>query len=119
MVNTMAEIQGIAIYNRNGNLIKTARNIREVVSEDFLDGGIRSALKSGKIYKNHFFRYFIITNEPLENIEVPYLCIIDGLKFMKQNEVAEYCNVTKQAVSSAKQHSAIYINGKVVEWRKE
>ena len=119
MVSAMEETQGIAIYNRNGNLVKTARNVREVVNEDFLDGGIRSALKSGKIYKDHFFRYYNLSAYPPKNIEVPYLCIIDGIKFMKQNEVAEYCNVTKQAVSSAKQHNAIYINGKVVKWRKE
>ena len=111
--------KAVAIYDRNGDLVKVARSIRDAINEEFLDGGIRSALKSGKIYKGHFFRYFINTNELLENIEVPYLCIIDGLKFMKQNEVAEYCNVTKQAVSSAKQHNAIYINGKVVKWRKE
>lgn len=112
----MEEKKSIAIYDRNGNLVKVARSIREIVNEEFLDGGIRSALKSGKIYKGHFFRYFNI--EPSNNIEVPYLCIIDGLKFMKQIEIAEYCGVTKQAVSSAKSHNATFINGKVIEWSK-
>lgn len=109
--------QSIAIYNRNGELVKVARSIREATSGSFLDGGIRSALKSGKIYKDHFFRY--ISENPSKNIEVPYLCIIDGLKFMKQIEVAEYCGVTKQAVSTAKQHNASLINGKNIEWNRE
>ena len=115
----MEEKKSIAIYDRNGDFVKAARSIREATNEEFLDGGIRSALKSGKIYKGHFFRYFITTEEPVKNIEVPYLCIIDGLKFMKQIEVAEYCGVTKQAVSTANQHKATFINGKVVEWNKE
>lgn len=113
----MEEKKSIAIYDRNGNFVRAARCIREAINEEFLDGGIRSALKSGKIYKDHFFRYFNI--EPSKNIEVPYLCIIDGLKFMKQTEVAEHCGVTKQAVSTAKLHHATLINGKTVEWSKE
>ena len=62
--------QGIAVYDRNGKLVKVARNVREVIDENFLDGGIRSVLKSGKIYKDHFFRYFSMAEEPLKNIEV-------------------------------------------------
>ena len=112
----MEEKQSIAIYNRNGKLVKVAHSIREIVNGEFLDGGIRSALKTGKIYKDHFFRY--IGPICFEYIEVPYLCIIDGIKFMKQTEVAEYCGVTKQAVSSANKHGATLINGKVIEWNK-
>ena len=46
--------QYIAVYNREGNLITTARSVRALVTKDFLDGGIRAALKSGKIYKGYF-----------------------------------------------------------------
>ena len=96
----------------------TAHSVREAITDVFLDGGIRSALKSGKIYKDHFFRNFILSEEPAENIDVPYLCIIDGYKFMKQTEVADYCDVTKQAVSIAKQRHAKLINGRIIEWSK-
>lgn len=111
--------QYIAVYDRTGTLVITARSVRALVDKEFLDGGIRAALKSGKIYKGYFYRYFSSTEIPLKHIEIPYLCIIDGLKFMKQIEVAEYCGVTKQAVSSAKAHGAVLINGKSVEWAKE
>ena len=119
MVSIMEDKQGIAIYNRYGGLVAVARSIRGAITKDFLDGGIRAALKSGKIYKDHFFRYYNLPEYPPVNIEVPYLCIIDGVKFMKQTEVAEYCGVTKQAVSSAKAHGATLINGKNVEWNEE
>ena len=116
MVRSMREKQYIAIYDRNGKLVKVARSIRGAITKEFLDGGIRAALKSEKIYKDHFFRY--VGPMLSEYIEVPYLCIIDGIKFMKQTEVAEYCGVTKQAVSTAKSHNAPSINGKNVEWNK-
>ena len=109
--------KAVAIYDRNGDLIKVAHSIRDAISGEFLDGGIRAALKSGKIYKDHFFRF--VGPVLSETIEVPYLCIIDGRKFMKQTEVAEYCGVTKQAVSSAKSHNATLINGKNIKWGKE
>lgn len=111
--------QYIAVYNKEGNLVSTARSVRVLVTKEFLDGGIRAALKSGKIYKGYFYRYFSSTEIPLKNIEVPYLCIIDGIMFMKQIEVAEYCGVTKQAVSSAKAHGAVLINGKSVKWAEK
>ena len=119
MVSIMEDKQGVAVYNRYGSLVMVARSIRGAITKDFLDGGIRAALKSGKIYKDHFFRYYNLSEYPIKNIEVPYLCIIDGVKFMKQTEVAEYCGVTKQAVSTAKAHSAVLINGKSVEWNEE
>jgi len=113
----MEEInKAVAIYDRNGDLVKVARSIRDAINEEFLDGGIRAAIKSGKIYKDHFFRF--AGPDPSKTIEVPYLCIIDGLKFMKQTEIAEYCGVTKQAVSSAKSHNATLINGKNIEWSR-
>ena len=118
MVSIMEDKQGVAIYNRYGGLVMVARDIRGATTKEFLDGGIRAALKSGKIYKDHFFRYYNLSDYPPKNIEVPYLCIIDGIKFMKQIEVAEYCGVTKQAISTAKRHSATLINGKIVEWSK-
>ena len=120
MVRIMEDKQGIAIYNRYGDLVGVALSVRGVIanSKDFLDGGIRAALKSGKIYKDHFFHYYNLPEYPPINIEVPYLCIIDGVKFMKQIEVAEYCGVTKQAVSTAKAHGAPSINGKIVKWNK-
>lgn len=118
MVSIMEDKQGIAIYNRYGDLVAVARSIRGAITKDFLDGGIRAALKSGKIYKDHFFRYYTLSEYLPKNIEVPYLCIIDGVKFMKQTEIAEYCGVTKQAVSTAKSHNAPSINGKIVKWNK-
>ena len=110
--------QYIAIYDRTGTLVVTAGSVRSLVNGKLLDGGIRAALKSGKIYKDYFFRYYNSNEIPPKEIEVPYLCIIDNYKFMRQTEVAEYCGVTKQAVSSAKAHGATLINGKSVEWGK-
>lgn len=110
---------GVAVYNRNGELEASYLSIKQTVNKDFLEGGIRSALKTGKIYKDHFFRFYKLSDEPADTIEIPYLCIIDGYKFIKQTEIADYCNVTRQAVSSAKQHHAKFINGRLIEWNED
>lgn len=110
---------GVAVYDRNGELEASYLSIKQTVNKDFLEGGIRSALKTGKIYKDHFFRFYKLSDEPADTIEIPYLCIIDGYKFIKQTEIADYCNVTRQAVSSAKQHHAKFINGRLIEWNED
>lgn len=110
---------GVAVYDRNGELEANYLSIKQTINKDFLEGGIRSALKTGKIYKDHFFRFYKLSDEPADTIEIPYLCIIDGYKFIKQTEIADYCNVTRQAVSSAKQHHAKFINGRLIEWNED
>ena len=110
---------GIALYSKEGELEKTYSSVKEAANnENFSESGIRSAIKSGKPYKNYFLRNYQIGELPPEEIEVPYLCIIDGQRFLKQTDVAEYCEVTRQAVSFAKQHNAKIINGKSIIWNK-
>lgn len=114
---------GVAIYSREGQLEESYESVKDAVgATEYPDSGIRNAIKSGKIYKNKFFRSFNTDKDPNDTIEVDYLCEIDGIRFMKQTEVADYCGVSRQAVSSAKQRASTLIAGKTVYWnfqRKE
>ena len=111
--------KGVAVYSREGQLEAIYNSIKDVAAEDlFSESGVRSALKTEKPYKNHFFRFYILSETPDEEIDIPYLCKIDGLRFLKQTEIADYCGVTRQAVSAAKQHYAKVIGGKNIEWHK-
>lgn len=111
------KVFGVAFYSKEGKLEKYFNSIKEASEKtQFSDTSIRSAIKTQKPYKNYFLRQFLIEEDPAEEIDVPYLCIIDGERFLKQTEVADYCSVTRQAVSSAKQHKAKSINGKNIEW---
>lgn len=110
----------IAIYDSMGNLLNTCTKISEVVSlyPECNDSSLRAALKSGKAYKNKIFKYYKIDQEAPTMIDTPYICEIDGNYFLKQVDVAEYCGVTRQAVSAAKQKKSSTLNGKQVNWKK-
>lgn len=107
----------IAVYDRNGELLDTFPSVKIVAQgKAFTESGVRAALKSEKIYKNHFFRWYKICDVPPETIDFPHICVIDGQRFCKQTEVADYCSVTRQAISYAKIHNQRKINGYDVEW---
>ena len=108
---------GIAVYSKEGQLEETYNSIKDVLSSgNYSESSLRAAIKSNKPYKGRFFYQYDLAEDPKENIEVKYICEIDGLHFIKQKDIANYCNVTPQAVSSAKQHHSKIINGKEVTW---
>lgn len=110
--------QGIAVYDNNGDLEDVYPTITEAalalaISTDRISG----ALKTEKINGGYFFRYYNLDDEAPEMINFDYVCEIDGIKFFKQTDVAEYCGVTRQAVSGSKQRESKSINGKEIIWK--
>lgn len=108
----------VAIYNEYGVLEHTTATIGEAATY----GGstlptVTRAIESGKLSKKHFYRFYFDNEEPAETIEFDYLCEIDGVKFVKQIDIAEYCGVTKQAVSGSVKRKSKEINGYQVTWR--
>jgi hypothetical protein len=45
------------------------------------------------------------------------LCEIDGVRFVKQGDIADYCEVTKQAISLSVKRKSKVINGKTILWK--
>lgn len=107
----------IAVYNAAGFLEFTANNINAINIDNYTYHGIYTSIKTGKRYKNNFFREFDI--EPEDKIEVSYLCEIDGIPFLTFSEVGRYLNVSKQAVAQAKKRKALKIAEKDVIWINE
>lgn len=109
---------GVAVYDKSGELEETYTSLKETINnnDNYSDSGVRNAVKTGKVYKDHFFREYNLADAPLDHIDIPYVCIIDGIRFVKQVEVAAYCGVSRQAVTSAKQRRAPSISGYKVEW---
>ena len=102
----------VAIYNEHGVLEHNTLTIGEAAEY----GGstlttVTRAIESGKLSKGHFYRFYFDNVEPEETIEFDYLCEIDGIKFVKQIDIAEYCGVTKQAVSGSVKRKSKEING--------
>lgn len=109
----------IALYSREGKLLGIYRNIRHITLElqGSSDSGIKSALESGLIYKDCFLRY-CNGETPPEQIEVPWLCKIEGQTYMKQSEIVEALGLSRQLVSAAVKSRAHKLGKKVVEWNE-
>lgn len=107
------------IYDKTGILVETYNSIKELICDNtsFTESSVRKALKTTKPYKNYFFYVYEEGADIPETLEVPYLCTIDGIRFLKQVEVATYCGVSRQAVSGAKQRGTSIINGYKIDWK--
>lgn len=109
--------KNIAIYDSNGCLIEVVPSAVEASRKTNISNiSIGKALKSQKLCRQFFFRYVLSNVEADEMIDIPYLAIINGIQFQRQREVAEYCDVSQQAVSLAYIKKADVINGYKIEW---
>lgn len=102
----------IAIYNLEGSLEGTAKNVKEIENEHYKAAGIRKSLRTNKRYKDKYFRHYI--SIPEEEIETEYICIIDEIPFYTYITAAEYLGVTKQAVQQSHKRLSKKINKKEI-----
>lgn len=110
----------IAVYSRNGYLLNVFGSINDIIKEytSTTDSGVRTAIETEKVYRNMFFRKFRTEEEVPEAIIIQYLCKIDDIYFIKQIEIVNYLNVSRQLVSAAVKSHAKTIAGRDVEWFK-
>lgn len=108
-----------AQYNIYGELEKTAPSMRQLAEGEIKDGGISDAIKLNKTYKNKYFKKYLESEEILEEVDVPIICIIDEIPFPRVIDIADYLNVSKQAVSRAKINNKKIINKHEVIWINE
>lgn len=111
-------VEKIAIYDKTGILQEVYDTATEAANDTFLYSGVTAALRSGKVYKEHFFRKFPEDEIP-EQIDVPYLCEVDGIRFIKQIELVKYFGVSRQAVSQTVKKRGKTICGKIITWNEE
>ena len=104
----------IAVYNDRGELEKTAEGVKSLVGDIFKDNGIRDSIKTGKIYKDHYFR--IYEEEPKEEIEIHPICVIDEIPFVTCAEMGRYLGVTRQAISVARKRKSKKVGGVEIQW---
>jgi hypothetical protein len=86
----------IAVYNSNGELEFTAPTLTEASEySGVCISSISAVIKNGKRSKGYYFRKYKKNENPLEQIDFDWLCEIDGQKFAKQVDIANYCNVSR------------------------
>lgn len=109
----------VAVYDRHGDFVDCAETITDLCRKypEFAVGGVSTAIKNNKIYKNHFFINYSKFSEPPETIEIDYIAEIDGVKFIKQVEIANYLGISRQAVSAAYKRRAETLGGRNVKWQ--
>ena len=107
----------IAVYNSNGELEFTAPTLTEASEySGVCISSISAVIKNGKRSKGYYFRKYKKNENPLEQIDFDWLCEIDGQKFAKQVDIANYCNVSRQSVSMSVQNHSKEINGRQINW---
>ena len=105
-----------AQYDIYGHLEKTSATIRGLETSELRHTQLGEAAKSGKCYKNKFIKAFELTKEIPEEIDVPIIALIDEIPMARIQDIADYLNVSKQAVSQAKTAGKNVIKNTEVFW---
>lgn len=105
-----------AQYNIYGELEKTAMSMRKLAEREIKDSGIADAIRLNKTYKNKYFKKFLEDEEIPEEVDIPIICLIDEIPFPRIIDIANYLNISRQAVSKAKVNNRNLINGHEVIW---
>lgn len=117
--NEMEEIKrrnnkNVARYSSEGELIDTFECSGKINLDGFRVESIRSAISTGNAYKGYYFRHY--DDEPLQEIDVPLVAIVDEIGFKFFAELARYLGISRQGVQQAYKRQAKKIKGKEVEW---
>lgn len=105
-----------AQYDIYGQLEKSSGIINDFAIEDFNASSLAKAFRRNGLYKNKFFITYDNKNAVKEEIEVPIVAIIDEIPFPRIQDIAEYLNISKQAVSQARIKKKTKIKDKEVIW---
>ncbi len=106
-------LPNVAMYGIDGTLEQTLGQL-ESIPEKAVRARIRNAARLEKEYKKKYYRFY--DDEPEEEIDVPLICIIDGIPFNCFTDAGMYLGVSKQAVHQARQRKAKKIAGKDITW---
>lgn len=103
-------------YSISGEFEKTYKNFSAVTADGFSNARASTAVQQEKMYKDKYWRLCPEDEEPEMEIEVPYICEIDGIKYYKSSELIEEFNISRQAVQQAKTKKQKALCGHPVNW---
>ena len=107
-----------AQYDIYGQLEKVAQKIIDLQTDELRRTQLAECAKSGKVYKNKFIRTYELNEEIPEEIEVPIIAIVDEIPMARVQDIADYLNISKQAVSKAKVSGKNVIKNVEITWVK-
>ena len=103
-------------YSISGEFEKTYKNFSAVTEDGYSNARASAAVQQNKMYKDKYWRLCQEDEEPEMTIEVPYICIIDGIKYYKSNELIEEFGISRQAIQQAKAKKQKALCGHPVIW---
>lgn len=108
----------IGVYDNFGELEKTYYGYTDLLKDypDLVYNSIYNAIKTGKKYKEKFFRTYIQEDDIVEAIDIPYICVIDGIPFCGYAEAGRYLGTSRQAIQQSQKRQSKQICGKEVIW---
>lgn len=106
----------IVMFNSHGIYENTFDKTAEIVALGYGNAGICKSIKDGKPYKSKFFKKYYKEDDIPEEIEVPYICIIDEIPFISYTEAAEYLGCSKQAVQQSHHRNSKKVMEKEIIW---
>ena len=112
------KINILGVYDNFGELEKTYYGYRDLLKDypDLVYNSIYNAIKTGKKYKEKFFRTYIQEDDVVEAIDIPYICVIDGIPFCGYAEAGRYLGTSRQAIHQSQKRQSKQICGKEVIW---
>lgn len=105
-----------AQYDVYGHLEKTGDTIKEFITDELRPTQLSEAFKINRVYKNKFFRIYKREEEIPEEIDVPIVAIVDEIPMPRVQDIANYFNISKQAISKAKKVQRKEILGTPIIW---
>lgn len=105
-----------AQYDVYGHLEKTGDTIKEFITDELRPTQLSEAFKINRVYKNRFFRIYKREEEIPEEIDVPIVAIVDEIPMPRVQDIANYFNISKQAISKAKKVQRKEILGTPIIW---
>ena len=104
------------LYDIYGHLEKIGKTIRDLETSELRHSQIAEVAKNGKCYKNKFIRTYEMDEEVPEEIDVPIIAIVDEIPMARIQDIADYLNISKQAVSKAKTNKRDTIKNVSIVW---
>lgn len=103
-------------YDIYGQLEQSSNKINDFAIEDFNASSLAKAFRRNGLYKNKFFITYENKEDIKEEIDVPIIAIIDEIPFPRIQDIADYLNISRQAVSQAKTKKRTQIKNTNIIW---
>ena len=108
-----------AQYGIDGILEKLTSKKTDLKTDKYLLNGINNSIKSGKKYKDKYFKQFLEKEDVPQQIEVEILGWIDEIPFYTMPDIVKYTGLTRQAVQQSRKNNGKKLGKYLIIWNSK